>query len=241
MNLTLMTYNVCHYNNDRGEHGFPPAIMDEKVSNLKELLMWYAPDLIGLQEDIEYIDRAGTIKTGGYLFAPVWNCIGTAGVTIRDRIESISTSRKLVEMSTGRFYRRCLYRTAYGNILFINAHPTPYSGAGNVAKRLAEYTEIFDYTRKAKYDICVVCGDLNTEEEADKANLKRLCETNGFAMVIGTYLPWVKTCFGYDGKSNLSYDNILVKGATIKRTQVLRDWYPLLYSDHVPVLAEISF
>lgn len=239
--FTVMSYNICYYNFDIGEKGFPSDIMDKKVSNLKQLFMQYGPDVIGLQEDYIYIDAAHKIKTEEYLFSPIWTRYGTEGPSICHRIPCTSTVRKMVQFSTGRYYRRCLFKTVSGEkILFITAHPTPHGGADNVAKRLKEYTELFDYINTAKFDACIVVGDMNTLESVDKKNLNNICDQNKFTMAIGSYIPWVPTCLGHDGKSVLSLDNIMIKGAKFNKIEILSDWYDRLYSDHLPIVAEIE-
>jgi len=238
--MRVMSYNVCHYNFDQGNTGFPAAIFNEKVSNLKQMLMEYSPDIMGLQEDIEYCDTAKTKKTLDTLYKDRWTGVGTGGCTIRCKPSIKRLSQKWVEFSTGRYYRRGMYKVDGKRLLFISAHPTPFSGKENQAKRKTEYTELFDYIKSATWTYCIVVGDMNTFDPEDKANLKAICAENGFDMAIGTYLPWVPTCLGHDGKGTMSFDNILVSSnITIQTTKALREWYSRLYSDHVPLIADL--
>jgi len=241
MSIRIMSYNVCHYNFDQGATGFPAAIINEKVMNLKEMLMETAPDLIGLQEDVQYCDTAQTKTSVDYLFNPVWTGTGTGQSTIRYKPEYVRKTQKLVQFSTGRVYRRAIFLVDGKRLLFISAHPTPFSGAENQAKRKAEYTQLFTDIKALRWDWCVVVGDMNTFDTADKENLKAICSENGFDMAIGTYLPWIPTCLGHDGKGTMSFDNILVSGnITIQTTKALREWYGRLYSDHVPLIADLQ-
>ena len=70
--ISVMSYNICGYNFDLGPKGFPVSIRDEKVSQLKQMLMTYAPDFVGLQEDYKYIDTEGSEQARKAVFSPVW-------------------------------------------------------------------------------------------------------------------------------------------------------------------------
>lgn len=239
--MRVMSYNVCHYNFDQGDTGFPAAILNEKVMNLKEMLMETAPDLIGLQEDVQYCDTVQKKPSVDYLFKPVWIGTGTGRCTLRYKPQYTRTGQKLVQFSTGRVYRRAFFNVDGKRMLFISAHPTPFSGAENQAKRKAEYTQLFTDIKALKWTYCVIVGDMNTFDPEDKENLKAICQANGFDMAIGTYMPWITTCMGHDGTGHMSYDNILYSSnITIQSVKALREWYDRLYSDHVPLIADLQ-
>lgn len=238
--ITVMSYNICYYCFDQGNHGFPANLLAEKSGNLKEMLMEYSPDLIGLQEDAEYCDKKKTLKSVDYLFKPIWGYNpGSAYTTIRSKLQTVKNSYKLVYLSTGRCYRRTLvYTEGRKKLLFISAHPM--YGTANAVQRETEYAELFQHIRTSQWDYCVVTGDFNSCTDQDKANLKQLCGSNHFGMAIGDYMPWVATCLGHDGKGKQSLDNILFSSnIRVNKLAVLRDWYSRLYSDHVPVVAEL--
>lgn len=240
MIIRIMSYNIGHYNMGLSEGGFPPNIFDEKYTNLKEMLMEIAPDIVCLQEDAHYIDRAKTKKSPDSIFSPVWkHSNGYKLETIKAKYSAVSGSYQLINFSIGQSFRRGIFNVNNKKILVVSAHVIAH--VGNSAKRKIQYTEMFDHIRKENWDYCVVAGDFNTTENVDKKNLKALCEANDFTMAIGQYLPWVNTFMGRtEGQTKHSFDNILVsKGLTIKSTKVLRDWYGKLYSDHVPVIADI--
>ena len=237
--ITVMTYNICHYCFDKRPNGFPADIMDEKVCNLKTMFMEYHPDMIGIQEEYEYIDKDHTQKAAPYLYKPVWSFrSGYKACSVRSKLPVVAGTYKLMQFSTGQYYRRGIFTVDGKKLLFISAHP--WGKVGNSDKRKVEYTELFQHIRSSQWDYCIVTGDFNTTEKIDKENLKSLCEGNNFTMAIGQYLPWVVTYMGHDGTARQSFDNILVSDRiTIKSTKVLREWYDHLYSDHVPVIADV--
>lgn len=246
--LKIMTYNICKYNNDQGGIGFPESILDEKVSNLKRMFMEYAPDIIGLQEDRQYLDEKKTIPASAYLFAPVWNHrSGMDRETARSKYSAFESSLVQFTDEVGkanwRTYRRLVYNYHGKRLVFISCHPMP--GKQYVNARMEEFTELFKDINNTKYDYCIVAGDFNTITDEDKVNLTNICNQNRFKMAIGSYLPWLVTCPGSVGTSQYhpySLDNILVSGnMNIVQTKVLNEWHSRLYSDHVPVVATIRF
>ncbi len=242
--ISVMSYNICRYNNDESKDpGFPPEIMDRKITNLKQMLMEYGPDFVGLQEDTKYIDRACTKQARTALFTPVWRFVqGTTETTLRAKYGAVSGSFQLMRFSTGRFYAKVIfdYTPAKKKILFVSLHASAYTM--NEPSRKKEYDELFNFIFQEKgWDHCIVTGDFNVNTSNDKALLTSLCDETGFNMAIGSYLPWIPTCFGHNGDQELSFDNILVSDKMeIKRTKVLYDWYSGLYSDHLPVICDVA-
>ena len=246
--LKIMTYNICKYNNDQGGTGFPESILAEKVSNLKRMFMEYAPDIIGLQEDRQYLDQKKTIPASAGLFDPVWNHrSGMDRETARSKFAAYESSLKYFSDEVGkanyRTYRRLIYSYHGKRLMFISCHPM--YGKEYVNARQAEFEELFKDINSTKYDYCIITGDFNTIMDKDKENLLNICNQNGFKMAIGSYLPWLITCPGRVGTvadHKYSFDNILVSGnMNIVQTKVLIEWHSRLYSDHVPVVATIRF
>ena len=240
MNITAMTYNIGHYNMGLSKHGYPPDVMDEKVAGYKELIMQYAPEIIGVQEDNTYCDQAGKIKAQNYLYKPVYRYrVGGAGSTIKTMYPVISGTVESGKLGTGACYKRGVWKAGERRLMVISIHATAH--VGNSEKRRKDYADVFSMAAREDWDACVICGDFNTTEDADKRSLTEMSAANGFEVAIGTYLPWVDTYLGRtEGATRHSFDNILVSGGSIRRVQVLRDWWGRLYSDHVPVLCEIE-
>ena len=186
-------------------------------------------------------DKNKTLKSVDYLFKPIWQYSpGSSYTTIRSKLLTVKDSYKLIYLSTGRCFRRTLVYTGNGKkLLFISAHPM--YGTANVEQRKKEYNELFQHIKTSQWDYCIVTGDFNSCTDTDKANLKNICSLNQFSMAIGDYMPWITTCMGHDGKLNESLDNILFsKNVRMNRLIVLRNWYPMLYSDHVPVVSHLD-
>ena len=239
MIIRAMSYNIGHYNMGRSLHGYPPDVMDEKVAGYKELIMQYAPEIIGVQEDNTYCDQEGTMKAQE-LYKPVYRYrVGGAGSTIKTMYPVIRGTAESGKLGTGACYRRGVWKAGDRRVMVISLHASAH--AGNTEKRRRDYADVFAMAAKEEWDACVICGDFNTLEDADKRSLTEMCGKNGFGMAIGSYLPWVDTYLGRaEGATRHSFDNVLVSGGSIRRVQVLRDWWGRLYSDHVPVLCEIE-
>ena len=239
--IRIMSYNVGHYNMGLSTVGFPKEIFNEKVINFKEMLMEYAPDIIGLQEDSVYIDQDKTLKSNAYLFEPLWrHRPSNNGSNIRAKFPAYTNTTELIKFSSSRNYKKTILKVFGKRLLVISAHPTAHEG--NSAIRKQDYLELFECAKSETWDWCIMTGDFNTLEKADKANLKAICAENEFSMAVGTYLPWVDTFLGRTEKSkHHSFDNILCsKNITIKSTMILRDWWGRLYSDHVPIVADVE-
>ena len=245
--IRVMSYNICKYNNDKGGTGFPKSIFAEKVSNLKQMFMEYAPDIIGLQEDRQYLDAEKTIPASAGLFDPVWNHrSGMDRETARSKFAAFESSfvqfTDKVGKANWRSYRRLIYSFYGKRLMFISCHPMP--GKEYVQARIEEFEQIFKDINNTKYDYCIVTGDFNTVTDEDKVNLKNICDQNKFKMAIGSYLPWIVTCPGSVGGAYHPYslDNILVsKNMNIIQTKIVSEWHSRLYSDHIPVVSTIRF
>ena len=240
--ITVMTYNICHYDKLTRTFGFPENIYEEKYWNFKELLMEFAPDFVGIQEEYQFLDAAHTRNAASALYGSIWSFhSGAEACTIRSKYPCISGTYERPAFSTGSTWRRGMFTVDKKKLLFISVHPIARATAERRAMREKEYNELFNYIKSAKWDYCIVTGDFNTTYKADKTQLQTLCKENGFSMAIGGCLPWVNTFLGATGTEKPhSFDNILTsKNITIKKVKVLRDWYDRLYSDHVPVVADL--
>lgn len=239
--LRVMSYNIGHYNMGSAEKGYPEDLIEEKSGQLKIMLMETAPDLLGLQEDWTWIDRGDTRRSVKELYRPIFRfTAGTGDYTLRARLAAEAGTHQLVRFSTGRYYRRCTFKLpGKYRLLFVTCHLSAY--AAREAERMIELEELFAAVGALQYDCCVITGDFNTNTGADREKLREECRGNGFSMAIGDYLPWIPTCYGRDGRERYSFDNILVSGTgTIRRVAVLGDWYGRLYSDHVPLIADVA-
>ena len=248
--LDIMSYNVGFYHNGSGGPGFPADIYDEKVGNFKQMLMTYGPDIVGLQEDRQYLDEAQTIPASAGLFDPIWNQRnGQERETTRAKFGVMESELKYFSdtlgQQYGRTYRRIVYDYYTVRILFISAHPMYGKGDDYIGARLAEYQELFTDINNSVWDYCIVVGDFNTNSDTDRQNLTNQCSNNGFKMALGTYMPWIPTWVGPVGNPDPNpepLDNILISGnMDFVKVQVLNDWYNRLYSDHLPIVARVRF
>ena len=107
--IRIMSYNVGHYNMGLSQVGFPKDIIGEKTANFKEMLMQYAPDIIGLQEDSIYADQEKVIKSESYLYDPIWRYRpSNSGSNIRSKFPAYSNTAALAKFSSGRNYKKAV-------------------------------------------------------------------------------------------------------------------------------------
>lgn len=230
--ISVLSYNVGVYNNgNTSKRGMSNDVIDEKVFNIKKLLMDVNPYLIGLQEDIQYIDQGETKDAHEYLYKPIFPVRSTlGGVSVYSKKAFINSGSRSIGNG------RCM---AWGEIsvngktlLFISTHPSP----DTTAHRKGEYENIFKWISNRTYEWCIISGDFNTIEEQDRTNLKYICETNGFTMANGGYLGWLKTT-----PYPRSLDNILVSSkCIINAVKVHSSLENDLISDHYPLSAKIT-
>ena len=241
-NLRILSYNVANYNNDSAV-----ALPLAKEFNLKKFISDTNADIVGVQEDREYYSEDK--NSHNYLWQPIYPYKnGLGGVTIYTK-QNYSNIGIVVYTAAERYLR---YETISINdktVLLISTHPSPGTDAS--ATRLSEYTELFKWIYREitlnaygttnpitcpVWDYCIITGDFNSETDTDKTNLKALATTRGFTMANGGYLGWLVT-----HKNVNAIDNILVsENVTINRIEVYTSLIDDLYSDHVPITADVT-
>ena len=130
----------------------------------------------------------------------------------------------------------------------------------SIADRLTEYTNILKWVHQEidlayytadgydpskrlycpSWDYCIICGDFNSVTEEDQDNLATLTAARSFTMANGGRLGWLWTCKAVDG-SLYAADNILCsQNVIINSFNVYQGLHDSLYSDHVPVMADVT-
>lgn len=240
--LKIVSYNVANYNNDTQTY-LPSA----KQFNLKSMLSELDADIIGVQEDRNYIDSSNTKETGSELYNPILpKVVGNGGVKVRSKVDPASTGS--VQYTSGRYIRYAVFDIDGDSLLFLSTHPSPGFDATAEATRLQEYTELFKWiygeiqlssTSAPTWDYCIIAGDMNSATATDRSNLATLASARNFTMANGGYLGWLVTCY-YQG-NGLCLDNIICsENITISNIKAYTSKYGDLYSDHVPLSAEVT-
>ena len=137
----------------------------------------------------------------------------------------------------------------------------PADSEASIADRKVEYTKIIKwvnheinlaYYQNGTYDAmvrrfapawdyCIICGDMNTITDDDKDNLTDIVDEYGFTMANGGALGWMWTERDVSGADLYALDNIIVSpNIIINGVTAYQGMYENLYSDHVPVVADLT-
>ena len=253
-NLRIMQYNIAGYNHDTSVY-----LPDEKLYNLRKLLRTANPDVIGLQEEKDYIDSAETKKSGNYVWFPQYPIAsGVADVVIRSKRQMQNMG--VVVSTTGKSIRYGVLPVGGHNVLILSHHcPWAYNGnagesAASIAARNTQFIEAFRWANgqitlnnfhsgspvsAPQHSHVVVMFDANCTTATDKANLQSAANTYGYTLANGGEMGWIYSC--EDSSGVYSIDIVAVSAnVIINGLEVLENWYPALYSDHFPVIADLT-
>lgn len=261
INLRVMTYNLSRYNNDTATY-----IPDDRIINLRKMLGRINPDIIGSQEDTEYIDLNETNKSDNFIYYPVfpnnYNGDGTYINCIRSKKAATASGR--VNYTEGanayRSIQYALYESGDIKLLAVSTHANwndihdGADSADNIARRLSHYTDLFswingditlsDYNTSEAVTVptwthCVIMMDANSLTSTDKTNLKTLANSHNMILGNGGALGWFTTEGTITGANSL--DNIIVSNnVIINNIESLTAEILNLYSQHAPVYADIT-
>lgn len=252
LKLRVLSYNASQYNNDTETY-----ISDDKLFNLRRMINEANADLIFMQEDRAYIDSANTKASKDYVFLPAYpNNEGSGSCAVRSKMAQ--TNGGLVSLSGDRMLRYCVITIGDVKLLAASAHPisnynsTGKDSAESISMRATEYQEIMewvngdetlpDYSTAAAVTVpththAIVGMDANSWTATDKSNLATLAADRGFVLANGTYLGWLKT----EMRNNAALDNVIASDNVIFNSfKVLNSEYANLYSDHVPLIADVT-
>lgn len=258
--LTVLSYNVAHYNNDTSVY-----MTDEKRHNFKNMLSEINADFVCLQEADANIDGTnGTKNSMSYLFYPVYPyTVGTGNTQIISRRNFTSFGQ--VRDSMDRVVRYGLYTINNETLLVCCIHAIsrhgntitePIDSEASIADRLVEYNDIIGWVSGTKtlpdyysgsavsvpaHKWLIVCGDFNTVTNADKTNLLSICNANNIKYANGSWLDWLESNRNASGSVILSVDNILCNSnVSINSITAHAKMYKDLYSDHYPFSVKVT-
>lgn len=261
--IRIGSYNVAEYDNNTST-----KIPNENILNFRKFLADSKLDFLLTQEETHYIDANETKSVTDWLFQPIFNEYYSSGVWGNiihcHGISSAIASGKLA-YSDIKTSSRCLGYAVFQitnniKLLLITTHcvwknynDDPYS-AENIAGRLQNYKDIFEWANGTKtlpkysdasavtvpiHTHTIVCMDANSISDTDKSNLMTQAAANNFLLGNGGRFGWFKTCIDINGMYAL--DQIAVSNnIIINNIEPQMALYKQLYSDHVPVIAEVT-
>ena len=240
--IKVMSYNVANFNNDTATY-----IPDDKLFNLKRMLYHANADIVCCQEDRGYIDSGNSKESTKYVFYPTYPYkYGDGGVTIHSHKQGVSGN--LLKYTTGRTLRYMTYSIGTKTLLMVSTHP-----GLTETNRAQEYSELFSWlngvislatysgdlpTYAPAHTHAIVCGDMNSITATDKSNLESDAAIYNYVLGNGGSIGWFVTNMA---STYMSIDNIIVSNnVIINSIEAYNDWYNRLYSDHVPVVADLT-
>ena len=257
-NIRVMTYNVAHFDNDINVY-----LPDNKLFNLKKVLGYANADFLLIQEGNKYIDgpeESGTKLTSSYLFAPIYPAVYGDGSCVIASKQNL-TEWGILEYTNGRVLRYGLYEQGSIKLLLVSTHPVwDYSGGGDseesIAARKTQYKELFKWVNgqislnrfetttpvyAPTHTHCVIGMDANCSLARDKTNLLTEAGSGNFIAGNGGALGWFYTAYSRGMTEKDSIDCIFVSpNIIINNIEAYGDWFERLYSDHVPVVADLT-
>ena len=261
--IRIGSYNVAEYDNDTST-----KIPDVNILNFRKFLADSKLDFLLTQEETHYIDANETKAVSDWLYQPIFNEYYSSGVwgnIIHCHGASSALASGKLAYSDIKSSSRCLGYAVFQitnniKLLLITTHcvwknynDDPYS-AENIAGRLQNYKDIFEWANGTKtlpkysdasavtvptHTHTIVCMDANSISDTDKSNLMAQAAANNFILGNGGRFGWFKTCIDRDGMYAL--DQIAVSNnIIINNIEPQMALYKQLYSDHVPVIAEVT-
>lgn len=247
--VKIMSYNVAHYTMDNPYQDIPNA----KIRNFINMLNEYDPDIICVQEDANYLDQNNTLESMDYLYYPQYpETVGTDECSIKSK--AAPTEARRLQYSDGRKLTYCLFSIDSNILMVISTHPIGGTTQASIDARAIEYQELFDWiagnitledidTSEMVYSPpithCIIGADMNSLENDDWTNILSIF---GGSYTLGNNGRYglLRTCRNVPS-GWFSIDNIIISNNVIfnKMYSLSKDWEKL-YSDHVPLLAEVT-
>ena len=240
--LRVMTYNVGMYDYGNQPEGIAPDVYQRKLAELQRFISFSGADVLALQENTDYIDRAQTISTDTALyntFYPYSETLPLSGIqqtTLKSKIQPTATN-------SGRFTASNRTYTIMDlpvngktlRVLNLHLHPSDYE------LQKADLREAI--TLASGTDYSILAGDFNVgtfeDPTAHRDEFWGIATAAGYQLSNGGPGGWVPTWHG--NGPTWFIDNVLVKGnATVKANSV-PSVYNDLVSDHLPNIATIEF
>lgn len=232
INIRVMAYNVANWNNDTTKY-----INSANLHNLKNLLCDVNADIMCFNEYREYLDEKNTQNAKKTLLNPMWsNCAGI-GYTVISAKTSFA-SEGTWTLTSSRLVRFCKFN-GYGadGLLVVCPHLSP--NFNDEDTRLTELNELLSKIKTIKHTYLIIAGDFNGSSDIDYNNLINFCKSNELRCGNMGYNGILATC--YSGGKWYACDNVITsKNIIINRFTSHTDKFGELYSDHVPVTADLT-
>jgi len=235
-------YNVAKYNNDT-----TVFISSEKLHNLKSVIAEINADVLIIDEDLGYIDANNTKSSLDYVFMPVYPYqVGSAREKIYSKVPFTSSQNKTSPNS-----RPVTFATINRNaktILVVCVHAKPGITAADVTARQEDLTWLIGEINNMTFDYLIMGGDFNPEAGDDDLTIMESAFSNAnMLMCNGGRFDYLNTWFDPSGKYSdvvarqMPLDYVITSNNIICNSfRVYSDKFFDLYSDHVPIMANLT-
>ena len=255
IHLRVMQYNIGKYSyGDSSNPGLSADDYTAKLMNYRAMLCEYQPDLIGIEEFIEYIDAAQAHKADDVLFDyifpySVWN---------RDNQRNLKSKFPLLYQEVGTIngtisgaYAHYSYAKYSFRGKLLSVMCTAFTSGASVdalSKRESLIAPVLE--KMAGDDYAIIVLDANNSGNAqgyhswdELSDMITTLNTAGWSACNGEYLPYKVTCHSRTSGAESPIDNVFFKNngkIIFNNFVVLANEYANLSSDHFPVYADFT-
>lgn len=234
--IRVMSYNVCQYDNDT-----QVDISDQKLANLKAMILDANCDVLGWQESTATInDNTSDDKSAlYYVFYPIYPYVYRPNLSsLSSKIPFVSGSQQTITLTSGRPCSKADVLVNSKRVSIYSIHTTPNFSAAQIAARETDMRELKTALDNDSNAYKIVCGDFNIDED-EIATFETIF--SDYQHVNGGYAGWFETTGRYRASRGTEYpmDNIIfTSNIQLSYMKAYKEWYNALYSDHIPVVAE---
>lgn len=253
--IRVMQYNIGGYNyGDKTAPGITVDAYDEKLVNYKKMLCKYQPDIIGIEEFREYIDREETHRADDVLF----DYLFPYSVWYEEHQRNLKSKAPILYKETGLIqgtienYARYSYAKILINGRIVSVLCTALT-SGATAEALEKRTQILPLliNKLSNDEYAIILLDANNSGNAqgirsydELDNMVSFLKSSGWDACNGSFLPWKETCTSrLNPNVRPPIDNIFFKNngkIIFNNFESLADEYENLSSDHYPVYADFT-
>lgn len=237
-------------------YGLTEAQYTTKLANYKKMYGKYRPDVLCVQEMVQYMDKAQTHNAFKVLYDDLFfnNSFGGTATSygIFAQIDGPKFSQETITGNVGGTSYSVVAEICEAVIddTVVAIVSTAFnSESGQETTRAAQLQLIIN--RVAGYDYAIIGGDLNVYSDSELTSLIGVAQAAGYTAANYDYWGRQETYVPHPGQSYFNkIDNILVRGnIKIANFEVLTDFTPtnptdytndnLLASDHIPIIADL--
>ena len=251
--VKIMQYNIGRYNyGDVNNEGLPADIYDEKLLGWRRYFTTTSPDILCMQEVLQYLDHAETHLANDVLWDfifPFKKDLFSYKRAIKGKYPISYVGTKMISATIDETVYNITYAhcKVYVNEKELDVVTTALPSTRtqlDYQKRAILLPQILDDLAEVEYAFIVLDmnsggnGDNITSIQEDES-LLAMARTKGWEFAMGSYLPFERTYHVLNRVSAI--DNIVYKnnGKVIFNNFVINsDWYDELASDHYPVYGE---